>query len=143
MGLFARADTAVVAFHQDLVDALQRQPLWFARVCLAVLVACTATRIAMVDLSAFQLVVNLALLTLLWLNCRSAATLASAGTFTLFRYTFLVTFPLDVLVSLLVPSLERLPILLFSVFLTAFFFFAACRPPKPPLPRGRFAMGGA
>lgn len=143
MVLFARADAAVVAFHQDLVDALQRHPLWFARVCLLALAAVMACRAIAYDRAGFWLALDALMLAGLWFDCRSSAFLATIGSVRWVRCLGLVFILLDVLFALLVPSPARVLQLMISVLLTAFFYFAACRPPKPPLPRGRFAMGGA
>lgn len=146
MGLMARADSAVLDWHQDVVDALQRQPLWICRRLIPAIAACWLARFALQEAPATWVSVVSAVVSVfaLWLTCQSAAFLASVGVFRFIRYVFLVLACVDVAAALALAFSAPAPInavdTLRSLLFTAFYYFAACRPPRPRPPRRAAAL---
>lgn len=143
MSALARIDSAVLGWHQDLVDALQRRPLWFARLCFAGIAVCELGLHAVTTTTLFAKVASAVLLLLLFVDTRSESALVrgprSRGP-RLFGAAMVLFF---LLLAALYPAPARAFHLGTVVLLTAFMNFAACRPPRPRPPRMATAGGAA
>ncbi|CDN87346.1 hypothetical protein BN948_01768 [Hydrogenophaga intermedia] len=136
MKLLDRIDAAVLGWHQDVVDFLQRRPVVLGRFCL------TAT--ALLHFACWFLktpplwLVALSLLGLLVMS----GLVATEGMYAVFgriaaaRYVQLVAGMLHLVASPFgEPELVRGLVVLDWMASTAYFYFMACRPPRPRPPR--------
>lgn len=130
---------------QPVVDLSQRQPVWWARQCA---VAHVVLQLVSGLLWGWGWVLVLALLlfpVFAWLVTATPARAAAFGADWRFRGFVLclqlVQMALLALVLVLVGSLQSREVLGFVVLcvFTALVYFCACRPPRPPVPRGRLS----
>lgn len=133
-------DKALLHWHQDLVDMLQRQPVQLARVCAMVYAPCVFLLWFMHD-SPFGwthyvvMAIDVLAVTLLCIGALSAFVLAIVGADAfIVRCVLVVCLSLVVLLSTIAPGLNNVPAMLRSVAGVMYFYFAACRPPKPKPP---------
>jgi len=141
--MIRRIDTWLLArVYQPVVDATQKQPAWLARQCVLAWGLANIIGAFIFERPAWILVLALAAAAVL-----TAATYAPpllAGSTNLwFRALLLVFTALDVVMwaTDTTPARWALSTVLDTAF-TSFYYFAACRPPKPRVPRARLAYGG-
>jgi hypothetical protein len=142
-------DRWLLAQHQHIVDWGQRSPAWLAEQCALMMAVLTLVGAALEqDWGAVGLVLvglSLGCIALLFLVAREPATLAAMGAVSRLRWWLLALLLVRLmwLVLLLALGLEIRRYMLFSVAsgvgLVAYVYFAACRPPRPRLPRPRIA----
>jgi hypothetical protein len=132
-----------------VVDASQLQPLWWARSSAVVIEVLFVAKGVLFGWTAWTLLGAAVFPLLAVLITASPTLLGVFGSATLPRLVLLVMSLLNVVLALLlmlVPD-PLPPELVFGLWVDliypSLFYFAACRPPKPPLPRGRLAPGGA
>lgn len=145
--MIARADAALLAWHQDVVDLVQLRPAALCRWVLVAMVALNAwlwwlkpPSVASLALAAIALL-GMALLTCSeWLL---AAVFGQAWIRRLHMVLFVAMVLFAVLVTaVLEPEVHRGVSLLCSSAGLAFVYFAGCRPPRPRPPRLAGALSG-
>ncbi len=143
-------DRWLLVQHQHIVDRAQRSPAWLAEQCALMMAVLTLVGAVLeLDWGAVGLVLvglSLGCIAVLYLVAREPTALAAMGAASRVRWWLLVLLlvRLTWLVLLLASGLEVQRYMLFSVAsgvgLVAYVYFAACRPPRPRLPRPRIAV---
>lgn len=132
---------------QAVVDAAQRQPAWLSRQCALLGALVVALRHYFVGISLLATVVSLVCLLLAGAITLLPASIASIGTLRWVRYTLLLFLAFDAVALALLPGAAAriASSTLLDLAWIGFYYFAACHPPRPrvPRPRGRLAHGGA
>ena len=147
MNLFARFDAWLIAGpYQAIVDLSQRKPAWWAQQSLiATLVMEGIRQVVFIKPAGWFAYTMLFLVVLclagMWVFTLSPALLAQAGSdrrlpaflvvLSLFRIPVLFTAPERAVIGLVC-----------DVCYLSFFYFAACKPPRPRLPRSKLAGAG-
>ncbi|WIY40460.1 hypothetical protein QRO08_09675 [Paracidovorax citrulli] len=142
-------DRWLLAQHQHVVDWVQRSPGWLSEQCALMMAVLTLVGAALEqDWGAVGLALvglSLGCIVVLFLVAREPVVLAAMGARSGLRWGLLALLlvRLTLLVLLLASGLEVRRYMLFSVVsgvgLVAYVYFAACRPPRPRLPRQRIA----
>lgn len=146
-------DARLIAAHQWVVDLTQRQPAWLARQCCLLGLITVAVRYAIMGHALWAAAVTVLAFTALAVLTLSPGRFHGGCSGFWLRLLFLLTLCIDtglLLLALLLPvpaetvvrfTLGCLP----DLCLIAFHYLAACKPPRPrvPRPRGRLAHGGA
>ena len=148
--MIRRLDARLIAAHQWVVDITQCSPAWYGQQCAIAIGVLVVVRAALFDLVNWVLPLLLLLVGLLWVVARAPtlyASIISGWTRAWFIACLLVRF---VAAAALVAYGQPLaPFGLISLLIeagsTAYAYFAACRPPRPRVPRTspRLARGGA
>lgn len=149
MNMLSRIDDWLIEGpYQAVVDLSQRQPAWWARQCVIGHLVMTCIRIAINP--ADQPWLNYAILgaclvvsPMQWLVTLLPSWFAGMGASRLTRL-LLLGLALLRLLGLFGPNPAICILaLLGDVVLMSFCYFAACKPPRPRVPRTRLAPGGA
>lgn len=148
MSVFHRFDAwLIVAAYQPIVDLLQMAPTSLARQCIVGMLVIEVVRLGLfrAEFNGVSWVfagLMLVSLACYWLITKSAAWFAAVGSLKHVRFALVVI----CVVRLMALSLGVTPpVALSSLSDFAFLslhYFAACRPPKPRVPRSRLASAG-
>lgn len=123
-------DDYVINLHQQVVDALQRRPVQLAKVVTAVYIAASAIDLVnRPDVVLITLYPILAVLMLL--SCASERWFAQLNDAKLTRLLLFALLAGEVMSNALKAQVNFASFIN-SVCVTSFYYFAACRPPKPP-----------
>lgn len=146
--MIRRLDAFLVArVFQPVVDAVQRQPAWMARQCALLGALVVALRHHFVGASLVATVVSLVCLLLAAAITQLPASVASIGALRWVRCVLMLFLVFDAVALALYPdaSARLASASLLDLAWFGFYYFAACHPPRPrvPRPRGRLAHGGA
>lgn len=147
MNLFARIDAWLIAGpFQTVVDISQRKPEWWAQQSLiATLVLECIRQVVFIkpsDWIAYALLFLGALcLAGMWLFTLSPALLAYAGSDRRLRAMLVVLSLFRIPVLFTAPERAVIGLVCDACYLS-FFYFAACKPPRPRVPRSKLASAG-
>lgn len=125
--------------YQALVDWSQRKPSWWCRQCAAAFMAICAARYfaGMSSAPAWGTAAVLLTWASAWAFVGEPYVLAVIGSFSWIRWLLLFLGVMTFAVTLNVPGM------LGDAAVVSFYFFAACKPPKPREPRRWLAPAGA
>lgn len=147
MNLLARIDAWLIAGpFQTLVDISQRKPEWWAQQSLiATLVLECIRHVVFIKPTGWfaylLLFVGLLCLGVLWLFTLSPALLAKAGNERGVRAMLVVLSLFRIPVLFTAPERAVIGLVCDACFLS-FYYFAACKPPRPRVPRSKLAGAG-
>lgn len=149
MNVFHRIDSWLIEGpYQAVVDLSQRKPVWWARQSLVanlVMVCIRAAAFSTEQSWKGYLIpaICAACSAVIWITTHSPVAFAATGQQRFFRL-FLVVMTVPLLLGLVVGDPARtLAGLLIHIAFMSFYYFAACKPPRPRVPRGRLAPGSA
>lgn len=131
-------DNYLTHLHQQIVDALQRQPHVLGRFATLIYAVLTLTNSVLYKDGMASLALTLVSVTVLLLLSTNARIYASLDDAWWLRYFMLGLIVLDTIGMLFVG--KSLASYLSGVPVTMFYYFATCRPPKPPERKHQFQL---
>lgn len=135
-------DYFLISFYQSLVDFFQKKPVWWVRQIAHGFLVLTLLLTLFGTETAFQVVINSAVTAIFYAYSRSEAETASLGSAGWIRVLiFMLCFWAAFLDSFWAEPTAGLSIAREILFFSAY-YFGACKPPKPKVPKTKFAMGG-
>lgn len=145
--MIARADAALLAWHQDVVDLVQLRPAAVCRWVLAVTMALTFWHWFLKPPSGLSLAFAGVSMLALWVATLSDGVLAMVFGMPWLRCFHLGLFLLQTLAAVYLAfrglsDPARGVSLLVAASMLAFVYFAGCRPPRPRPPRVAGALSG-
>jgi hypothetical protein len=151
--MIRRLDARLIALHQWVVDATQASPMSLARQCCVLGFTATLVRWAALGATSWAAAVVMGACVILFILTLSPPLFRFVGAEFWLRCFFVAGVAVDavILAAALILRAPSDTVARFSLAclsdlaVASFYYFAACQPPRPrvPRPRGRLVHGGA
>ena len=149
MSIISKIDKWLIeVLYQGIVDLSQRKPAWWARQCVIGSLVLEALRAVLFQPYAtsetywFWTALFVMCLFVLWLITASPAIFAVMGAQAWVRAPLVAILLIRAVVMVFAPTPSGAFNMMMDVVFGSVYFFAACHPPRPRIPRSKLASAG-